>query len=61
MRGVDARDASHTRPAAPAPAGGTDGGEGYGWLLINRLADAVEVRPVPESGKTVRVHLTAGS
>lgn len=48
------------RPAAPTPAGGTDGGEDDGWLLINRLADAVEVRPVPEGGKTVHVHLTAG-
>ncbi|UUU44186.1 hypothetical protein [Streptomyces sp. NBC_00162] len=48
-------------PRRRRPADGvTDGGQGYGWLLINRLADAVEVRPVPESGKTVRVHLTAG-
>ncbi|MFG2874524.1 hypothetical protein ACGFYU_05825 [Streptomyces sp. NPDC048337] len=53
--GVDAGDVSPTQPTgAGRPARtdcGTDGGEGYGWPLINRLADAVEVRPVPRAAR----------
>ncbi|MFF5808301.1 hypothetical protein [Streptomyces sp. NPDC012746] len=53
LRGVDARGRQPDLPRRRRPVdGGTDGGEGYGWLLITRPADAVEVRPVPEGGKT---------
>ncbi|WP_030194504.1 ATP-binding protein [Streptomyces sp. NRRL S-87] len=34
-------------------------GDGFGWRLVNRLAEGVEVRPTPEGGKTVHVHLAA--
>ncbi|WP_329402719.1 hypothetical protein OG523_00765 [Streptomyces virginiae] len=60
MRGVDAGGRRPDPPPRRRPAdGGTDGGSGYGWLLITRPADAVEVRPLPEGGKAVHVHLTA--
>ncbi|MGW7347564.1 ATP-binding protein [Streptomyces sp. NPDC054854] len=48
---------SDTNPHHPVPrptAHGTPGG--YGWPLIRRLTDHVDITPHPEGGKTITTH-----
>ncbi|MCX5174380.1 hypothetical protein [Streptomyces virginiae] len=54
-------DAGPTRRhGAGRPTAAPTAGRGNGWLLITRRAAAVEVRPLPDGGKAVHAHLTAG-
>ncbi|MFJ6940616.1 ATP-binding protein [Streptomyces sp. NPDC101132] len=54
---IDVTDSSPEPPRSRPPDRDVAGG--YGWPLVNHLADEVDVRPVPGGGKSIHVHFTA--
>ncbi|MFJ7158752.1 ATP-binding protein [Streptomyces sp. NPDC101118] len=57
---VDVTDSSPEPPTPRPPVPeGTAGG--YGWPLVHRLADEVDVRPAPGGGKSIHVHFATAS
>ncbi|AXE24900.1 ATP-binding protein [Streptomyces globosus] len=53
--GIDVSDTSPDPPVPRPPH--VNGAGGWGWILVNHLAEELSVRPTPEGGKTVHAYI----